>query len=177
VVIHTCNERKAEEYETTFTEISSEWNVLKKRTITKGTGIWLTVLPTFVDGTESSHKCRDCFLPRYSLSPLGLPLKFDGCGNDFSINHALTCPYGGLIILQYDEATRELNVLGTMASRPAAVRDEHLIIPVPKQHPTQTNNSDTTINPPVDDTSNNGDRGDMLLRGLWKNHHETIVHI
>jgi hypothetical protein len=61
-----------------------------------------------------------------------------------------------------------------MALRPAAVRDEPLITPVPKQHPTQTNNPNTTIKPPVDDPSNDGDRGDIIFRGLWKSQHETI---
>jgi hypothetical protein len=73
--------------------------------------------------------------------------------------------------------TRELIEFGTLALRPAAVRDEALIAPVPKQHPTQTNNPNTTINPPVDDPSNDGDRCDILFRGLWKSQHETIVDI
>ena len=179
-VIQACNDRKLEEYESTFTEISRRWDVLKKRTITRGkeTGTWLTILPTFVNGTElSNHEWRDSFLLRYSLSPLGLPLKCDGCGVDFSINHALKCKYGGLIILRHDEVTRELIELGTMALRPAAVRDEPLITPVPRQHPTQTNNPNSTNNQPVDDPSNDGDRGDILLRGLWKNQHETIIDI
>jgi hypothetical protein len=166
--------------ESTFKEISREWDVLKKRTITRGkeTETWLTILPTFVNGTElSSHEWRDAFLLRYSLSPLGLPLKCDGCGDEFSINHALKCKYGGLIILRHDEVTRELIELGTMALRPAAVRDEPLITPVPKQHPTQTNNPNSKNNPPVDDPSNDGDRGDILFRGLWKNQHETMVDI
>jgi hypothetical protein len=85
--------------------------------------------------------------------------------------------YGGLIISRHDEVTRELIELGTLALKPAAIRDEPLITPVPKQHPTQTNNPNTTINPPVDDPSNDGDRGDILFRGLWKNRHETIVDI
>jgi hypothetical protein len=125
----------------------------------------------------SSHEWRDSFLLRYSLSPLGLPLKCDGCGCDFSINHALKCKYGGLIILRHDEVTRELIELGTMALRPAAVRDEPLITPVPKQHPTQTINPKTTINPPVDDPSNDGDRGDILFRGLWKNQHIVEIRV
>jgi hypothetical protein len=46
--------------------------------------------------------------------------------------------------------TRELIELGTiMALRPAALRDEPLITPVPKQHPAKTNNPNTTINPPI----------------------------
>jgi hypothetical protein len=101
-VIFTGKDRKAEEYESKFTEISPEWDVLKKRTIMRGeeTGAWLTILPTFVNGTElSSYEWRDAFLLRYSLSPLGLPLKCDGCGVDFSISHALKCKTGGIIIL------------------------------------------------------------------------------
>jgi hypothetical protein len=84
----------------------------------KETGTCLTIVPTFVNGTElSNHEWRDSFLLRYSLSPLGLPLKCDGCGDEFSINHALKCKYGGLIILRHDEVTRELIELGTMALR------------------------------------------------------------
>jgi hypothetical protein len=64
-----------------------------------------------------------------------------------------------------------------MALRPAAVRDEPLITTVPKQHPTQTKDPNSKNNPPVDDPSNDGDRGDILFRGLWKNQHETIVDI
>jgi hypothetical protein len=48
------------------------------------------------------------------------------------------------------------------------VQPEMVDTPVPKQHPTQTNNPNTTINPPVDYPSNDGDRGDILFRGLWK---------
>ena len=112
-------------------------------TITRGkeTGTWLTILPTFVNGTElSSHEWRDTFLLRYSLLPLCLPLKCDGCGDDFSISKALKCKYGGLVVLRHDKVTGELIELGTMALRPAAVRDEPLITPVPKPHPTETNN-------------------------------------
>jgi hypothetical protein len=86
--------------------------------ITRGkeTGTWLTLLPTFVNGNElSSFEWRDAFLLRYSLSPLGLPLKCDGCGDKFSITRALKCKFGGLILLLHDEVTRELIELGTMA--------------------------------------------------------------
>jgi hypothetical protein len=57
------------------------------------------------------------------------------------------------------------------------VRDKPLVTPVLKPHPTQTNNPNSKNNPPVDDPSNDGDRGDILFRGLWKYQHETIVDI
>jgi hypothetical protein len=89
----------------------------------------------------------------------------------------LKCKYGDLIISRHDEVTRELIELGATASRPAAVRDEPLFTPVPNQHPTQTDNRNSKNNPPVDDPSNDGDRGDILFRGLWKNQRETMVDI
>jgi hypothetical protein len=96
-----------------------------------------TILPSSANGTElSNHEWRDCFLLCYSLLPLGLPLKCDGCGRDFSIYHTLKCKYGGLIVLRHYEVTRELIELGTLALRPAAVWDEPLNTPVPKQYPT-----------------------------------------
>jgi hypothetical protein len=55
-VMHACNDRKEEEYESKFIEISREWDVLKKRL----TGTWLTILPTFINGTElAGHVWRD----------------------------------------------------------------------------------------------------------------------
>jgi hypothetical protein len=56
--------------------------------------------------------------------------KCDGCGNNFSINHALKCQYGGLIILRHDKVMKELIELGTMALRPAAVQDKPSLITV-----------------------------------------------
>jgi hypothetical protein len=73
--------------------------------------------------------------------------------------------------------TKELIELGSMALRPAALRDEPLFTPVPKPHPTQTNDPNSKNNPPVDHPYNDGDRGDILFRGLWNKQHETIVDI
>jgi hypothetical protein len=79
--------------------------------------------------------------------------------------------------MRHDELKRELIDLSVMALRPAAVRDEPLITPVPRQHPTQTNTPNSTNNPPVDDPSKDGDRGDILVRGMWKSQHETIIDV
>jgi hypothetical protein len=45
--IQACNKQEVEEHNSTFKEISREWDILKKRTIASGkeTGTWLTILP------------------------------------------------------------------------------------------------------------------------------------
>jgi hypothetical protein len=64
-----------------------------------------------------------------------------------------------------------------MALRPAAVRDQPLTTPFSRQHPTQTDSPNSRNNPPVDDPSNDGERGDILFRGMWQNQHDTIIDI
>jgi hypothetical protein len=72
----------------------------------------------------------------------------------------------------WKKATDFSSWMRAMHSMRTAVHLEMVDTPVPKQHTTQTNNPITTINPPVDDPSNDGYRGDILFRGLQ---HETIV--
>jgi len=178
------SERKArmkKQHESNLEKISKGMDVLQRRTILRGkeTGAWLTTMPSIVNGTElSRQEWRDSLLLRYSLSPLDLPSKCDGCGGEFSINHAHSCKHGGLVILRHDEIKRELIDLSSMALRPTAVRDEPLITPVPNQQTSQrTMNQQSGNNASVEDPTRDGDRGDINIRGLWKAQHETIVDV
>ena len=48
----------------------------------------------------------------------------DGCGNKFSIDHALSCPKGGLVIARNDDAAKERGAFGARALVPSAITYE-----------------------------------------------------
>ena len=100
------------------------------RTITRGkeTGAWLTVLPSIVNETElSAEEFRDALIMRYGERPSNFPHTCDGCDAPFSLQHALGCKKGGLVIFRHNEVRDELAHLAAEAFTPSSVRDEPLI--------------------------------------------------
>jgi hypothetical protein len=109
-------------------------------------------------------------------------------------NKEQTCSLAGVSVL-YEDQRNEIstNVILYYAARRTHLRSKSLpracktnftnttvirvLTPVPKQHPTQTDMPNSTNNQPVDDPSKDGDRGDILIRGMWNSQHETIVDI
>jgi hypothetical protein len=79
----------------------------RRRTIQRGeqTGAWLlSVLPSTVNGTElSAQEFRDALLMQYGITPSDLPATCDGCEASFTLQHALSCKKGGLVIFRYNE--------------------------------------------------------------------------
>ena len=66
----------------------------------KDTGAWLWVQPSTFHGTElSAQEFRDSLHLRYARTPADLPTTCDGCGQRFSVEHALDCQKGGLTII------------------------------------------------------------------------------
>ena len=47
--------------------------------------------------------------------PQDIPVTCDGCGKKFSIEHALSCPKGGLVIARHDDPAKEWGTLGAQA--------------------------------------------------------------
>ena len=56
--------------------------------------------------------------------PQDIPATCDGCGKKFSIEHALSCPNGGLVLAHHDDATKEWGALGSGALVPSAITYE-----------------------------------------------------
>ena len=56
--------------------------------------------------------------------PQDIPATCDGCGKNFSIEHDLSCPKGGLFLARYDDATKEWGDLGAQALVPSAITYE-----------------------------------------------------
>ena len=59
--------------------------------------------------------------------PKDIPATCDGCGKKFSIEHALSCPKGRLVLARHDDATKEWGTLGDRAIVPRAITYEHII--------------------------------------------------
>ena len=51
----------------------------------------------------------------------------NGCGKNFFIDNALSCPKGGLVLAWNDDASKEWVALGIQALNPSAISYEHQI--------------------------------------------------
>ena len=56
--------------------------------------------------------------------PQDIPTTCDGCIKKFSIEHALSCPKGGLVLARHDDAAKEWGALGARALVPSAITYE-----------------------------------------------------
>jgi hypothetical protein len=100
------------------------------RTIKRGqeTGAWLTVPPSIVNRTKlSAEEFRDTLIMQYGERPSNFPHTCDGCDAPFSLQHALGCKKGGLVIFRHNEVRDELAHLAAKSFTPSAVCDEPII--------------------------------------------------
>ena len=71
-------------------------------------GSWLSAVPHRLNGTElSTEEFWDNLSLRYGLMPQDIHATCDGCGKKFSIEHALSCAKGGLVLARHDDAAKE----------------------------------------------------------------------
>ena len=83
---------------------------------------WLSAVPHRLNSTElSREKFQDNLRLRYGLMPQDIPATCDGCGKKFSIEHAISCPKGGLVLARHDDAEKEWGALGARALVPSAI--------------------------------------------------------
>ena len=89
---------------------------------------WLTVLPMSQDHFDpTAQEFCDALALCYRKPLLNVPSNCDGCGSPFSLNHALICRKGGLIIQRHNEVRDAVGdfaalVWGRVVSEPV-VRD------------------------------------------------------
>jgi hypothetical protein len=102
------------------------------RTIQQGrkSGAWLSVLPSTINGTElSAQEFRDTLSMQYGEAPSNLPLRCDGCDAHFTLQHALGCRTGALVIFCHNEIKDKVVHIAIKAYSPTAVHNKPLIQP------------------------------------------------
>ena len=121
---HRACMRKASHSARLSKRISELSNIFKQQEQTGGhekihlhramrNGAWFSDVPHRLNGTELSREVfRDSLHLRYGLMPQDTPVTCDGCGKEFSIEHTLSCPKGGLVLARH-EATRRSSDLTT----------------------------------------------------------------
>ena len=84
-------------------------------------GAWLSAVSHGLNYTELSlEEFQDNLCLRYGLMPQNFPATCDGCGERLSVDLALSCTKGDLVLVRNDNAAKELGTLGSWALFPSA---------------------------------------------------------
>jgi hypothetical protein len=122
--------RKLSELEQKLGAILSDLPADQGQTIKREqqTGAWLSAPPSTVNGTElSAQEFRDAITIRYAITPSNLPASCNGYDAQFTLQDALGCKKGGLVIFCHNEIRDELVYLAGKAYTPSAIHDKPLI--------------------------------------------------
>ena len=180
------------ESEEILEDLMTAMNPSQKRKVerAKATGSWLSVTPTFINGLSlSKGEFRDGLSLRYGLEIKDLPKKCDGCNAKFSVNHALSCKKGGLVVNRHNEVKDEVAYLAALATSPGKVRDKpnihisrtsseanlpgHASTKGTSPSPSYNNNSNTN----TDEQQRFFERGDILIHGLFEKQTSCILDV
>jgi hypothetical protein len=114
------------------------------------------------------------------MTPPGLPAICDGCNLPNSTNHALNCPFGGLVTLRHNDIREELGAIATEVFQPSAVTIEPILASTPAstiispgQHIHNTTTT-LTVDPPsatanqVPTANNTQERSDIAIHSLFE---------
>jgi hypothetical protein len=110
--------RWSDKQDLTLSTVLADLDCGTRRTILRGkeTGLWLSIKPSTLNGTElSAQEFRDALLLCHARTPGDLQSHCDGCGVKFDVCHALECKVGGLVILRHNEINEELCNLASKA--------------------------------------------------------------
>ena len=136
-------------------------------------GQWLSCIPSRFDGTEiSTDVWHDNVSLRYGFRPEGLPQRCDGCGEAFTVEHALQCKKGGLVGIRHDDQRDEFGHLAGCATSNSRITYEPKIFyggdaGAGPQRTTQE----------AEEELGDEARGDVAVHGFWKRGRTTIFDV
>ena len=91
--------------------LSIERKIAVERKIKHKCSTWLTVAPTYENGFSMTPDVfRDAVALRYGRIPPKMKSVCDGCGEDFTVSHALDCKKRGLVAHRHNDF-RDLNIV------------------------------------------------------------------
>jgi hypothetical protein len=128
-------------------------------------GQWLNMMCSSANGSVLSRReWRDGWAVRYSKEPKDLPCQCEApaCRKPFSLEHALNCKHGGLVIRRHNEIRDELGQLCKLGY--AHVGKE----PVIKMGDSSKAH---------DDEDREGRRGDLVVRGALASQTDCVIDI
>eukprot|EP00957_Ditylum_brightwellii_P058138 4409078-Ditylum_brightwellii.AAC.1 len=125
-------------------------------------------------------------LYRYKIIPKDLPAICDSCGKQHSLQHALQCKTGSLILGHHGNACDDLSHVSTQAYSPSSIRDDPKI---------KSSREDKSGKECYEDTTTKEDKdtmcihrkhnkhkdpclyGDLMIWHLWKHQTNCILDI
>jgi hypothetical protein len=113
-----------------FTALKSSAGAVDARRMQRATetGAWLTAMPNTLNGTDlSADEFKDNLRLRLGLCPTSLPRRCEGCNERFTVEHAMSCAKGGLVLLRHNDIAAEWGSLCAQALTHSAVSAEPLI--------------------------------------------------
>ncbi|KAL7478124.1 hypothetical protein ACHAW6_003900 [Cyclotella cf. meneghiniana] len=97
------------------------------------TGTWITTIPDQFSRIKlTKTEWFDSIALRYGSRPPSLPSHCNGCGEGFTIKHALNCKKGGLVGIHHDDAHNKWAHLCSLAFSNARV--EYATLSSPPHH-------------------------------------------
>ncbi|CEM24650.1 unnamed protein product [Vitrella brassicaformis CCMP3155] len=143
------DEAAKERCEDGFQQLPLERRRAVHRAIEDKTAGWVTCRPDAEDHTDlTPDEFRNNMAIRYAYEPPKMPTHCDGCGAPYSLDHALNCGVGGLVIRRQNDVVDVLCDLSAEAWGESAVRKEVVIV--------------------EPEEGEKGVRTDMVVRGVWE---------
>ena len=138
------------------------------------TGACWSLVPNKLNGTcMTKEEFFDNARLRYGWKPVDMCERCDGCNAPFTVEHALGCKKGGLVVQRHDDTRDEAGALAEMALTTSRVTYEPYIYH--GRDVSATLRADEVQDAAV--TADEEARGDVAIHGLWEKGKTCILDI
>jgi hypothetical protein len=182
--------RKKEAYKEVRETVEEDYTGNQKQGLdraSKSLNHWISVVPCSANKSVlGKDEFRDMILYCYRITPKDLPEICDGCGKQHSLQHALQCKTGSLILGHHNNAHDDLGHISTQAYLLSSIRNNPKIKSSWEDKSERECCGDTTtkddkdtghIHWKRDKDKDPGLYGDLMIWHLWKRQTDCILDI